>query len=52
MRGVLPLFANVPAGRVGELSELADVVTFFSSPLAGYMTGINVHVDGGFSSIP
>ena len=51
-RGVLPLFANVPLGRVGELNELADVVAFLASPLAGYITGINLHVDGGFSSIP
>jgi NAD(P)-dependent dehydrogenase (short-subunit alcohol dehydrogenase family) len=51
-RGVLPLFANVPLGRVGELSELADAVAFLASPLAAYITGINLHVDGGFSSIP
>jgi len=51
-RGVLPLFANVPLGRVGELDELADAVAFLASPLAGYITGINLHVDGGFSSIP
>ena len=51
-RGVLPLFANVPLGRVGELSELANAVAFLASPLAGYITGINLHVDGGFSSIP
>jgi 3-oxoacyl-[acyl-carrier protein] reductase len=51
-RGVLPLFANVPLGRVGEVDELADTVAFLASPLAGYITGINLHVDGGFSSIP
>ncbi|MGI4764554.1 MAG: SDR family NAD(P)-dependent oxidoreductase [Janthinobacterium lividum] len=51
-RGVLPLFADVPLGRVGELKELADVVAFLASPVAGYITGVNLHVDGGFSSIP
>jgi 3-oxoacyl-[acyl-carrier protein] reductase len=51
-RDVLPLFAIVPLGRVGELDELADTVAFLSSPLAGYITGINLHVDGGFSCIP
>jgi 3-oxoacyl-[acyl-carrier protein] reductase len=51
-RGVLPLFANVPLGRVGELNELADAVAFLASPRAGYITGVNLHVDGGFSSIP
>lgn len=51
-RGVLPLFAAVPLGRVEELNELADAVAFLASPLAGYITGVNLHVDGGFSSIP
>lgn len=51
-RGVLPWFANVPVGRVGELNELADAVSFLASPLASYITGVNLHVDGGFSSIP
>jgi 3-oxoacyl-[acyl-carrier protein] reductase len=51
-RGVLPLFAEVPMGRVGELHELAVAVIFLASPLAGYITGVNLHVDGGFSSIP
>ena len=51
-RVVLPLFAAVPLGRVGELDELADTVAFLASPLAGYITGINIHVDGGFSCIP
>ncbi|UDL94421.1 SDR family NAD(P)-dependent oxidoreductase [Lichenihabitans sp. PAMC28606] len=51
-RGVLKLFAHVPVGRVGELAELADAAAFLASPLAGYVTGINLHVDGGFLSIP
>jgi 3-oxoacyl-[acyl-carrier protein] reductase len=50
--GVLPLFASVPLGRVGELKELADAAAFLASPLAAYITGVNLHVDGGFSSIP
>ncbi len=51
-RAVLALFAAVPLGRVGELNELADAVAFLASPLAGWITGINLHVDGGFSAIP
>jgi 3-oxoacyl-[acyl-carrier protein] reductase len=51
-RGVLPLFAAVPLGRVGELAEVADAVAFLASPRAAYITGVNLHIDGGFSSIP
>ncbi|MGF7149781.1 NAD(P)-dependent dehydrogenase (short-subunit alcohol dehydrogenase family) [Sphingomonas zeicaulis] len=50
-RGVLPLFAQVPTGRVGEVEELADAVAFLASPRAGYITGVNLPVDGGFASL-
>ncbi|GGC59616.1 SDR family NAD(P)-dependent oxidoreductase [Chelatococcus reniformis] len=50
-RDVLPLFAQVPVGRVGELNELADAVAFLASPLAGYITGVNLRVDGGLSPL-
>ena len=48
-RGVLPLFAQVPVGRVGSLEELANAVVFLASPLASYITGVNLRVDGGLS---
>jgi 3-oxoacyl-[acyl-carrier protein] reductase len=44
---VLPLFAEVPMGRVGTLEEIADAVSFLVSPRAGYITGVNLRVDGG-----
>jgi 3-oxoacyl-[acyl-carrier protein] reductase len=37
----------VPAGRLGEPEELASLATFLASPLAGYITGQCVSVDGG-----
>lgn len=46
-RHVLPLIGVVSAGRVGTLEEMADVVAFLCSPLAGYVTGVNLRVDGG-----
>jgi NAD(P)-dependent dehydrogenase (short-subunit alcohol dehydrogenase family) len=48
-RAVLPLFAQVPVGRVGELDEIANAIAFLASPGAGYITGINLRIDGGLS---
>jgi NAD(P)-dependent dehydrogenase (short-subunit alcohol dehydrogenase family) len=41
--------SHIPAGRVGELGEIAAVVDFLLSPGAAYMTGSIVSVDGGSS---
>jgi 3-oxoacyl-[acyl-carrier protein] reductase len=48
-RVVLPLFAQVPIGRVGALEEIADGIAFLASPVAAYITGINLRIDGGLS---
>lgn len=37
----------VPAGRLGDPRELADLAVFLSSPLSGYTTGQSIVVDGG-----
>lgn len=37
----------VPLGRQGTIEECGRVVAFLCSPLAGYVTGVNVPVDGG-----
>lgn len=37
----------IPAGRIGKPEELAAFVAFLASEQAGYMTGLNVAVDGG-----
>ncbi|WP_034915778.1 SDR family NAD(P)-dependent oxidoreductase [Erwinia sp. 9145] len=49
-RVVLPLFAQVPAGRVGKPDDIAQAVAFLASPLAGYITGINLRIDGAMSA--
>ncbi len=41
------LMALIPLQRLGESSDVADVVSFLVSPAAGYITGQVVHVDGG-----
>lgn len=38
---------KVPANRFGEASEIANAVAFLASPLADYINGINLPVDGG-----
>lgn len=37
----------VPLGRQGTIEECGAVVAFLCSPLASYLTGINLPVDGG-----
>lgn len=42
------MLTHVPLGRFGEPSEIANVVLFLCSPLASYVTGQTVHVNGGW----
>ncbi|AUV80801.1 short-chain dehydrogenase [Salinigranum rubrum] len=39
----------IPLGRHGELAEFGKAVAFVSSPVAGYVTGHSLNVDGGWS---
>ena len=38
---------SVPLGRWGRPSEVADAIVFLASPLAGFITGETLTVDGG-----
>lgn len=39
---------SVPFKRMGRIDEIADVVVFLASPLASYVHGANIRVDGGY----
>jgi 3-oxoacyl-[acyl-carrier protein] reductase len=41
------LLASIPLGRLGTPEEVAHAVAFLCSPLAGYITGAELHVNGG-----
>lgn len=41
--------AEIPAGRFGNADEIGNLAIFLSSPLAGYITGTVIPVDGGMS---
>lgn len=45
------LLAKIPAGRLGEGSDVAAAAVFLASEEAGYVTGQTLHVNGGMAMI-
>lgn len=45
-RAVTEMFPN-PSGRVGRIEDIANMAAFIASPLAGFVNGANIRVDGG-----
>ena len=41
------LLAQIPLGRLGSPDDIAEAVAFLASPQAGYVTGTELHVNGG-----
>lgn len=42
-------FKRNPLGRMGRPEEVANMAVFLCSPAASFVTGANVHIDGGLS---
>ncbi|MBC7996272.1 MAG: 3-oxoacyl-ACP reductase FabG [Rhizobacter sp.] len=41
------LMTQIPLGRLGQAADIAHAVAFLASPQAGYITGTELHVNGG-----
>jgi 3-oxoacyl-[acyl-carrier protein] reductase len=48
---VLKHFMNNLTGRVTRTQEVADLVAFVASPLAGALTALNLRIDGGTTAL-
>lgn len=49
---VVAEYAPNPTGRLGTGEDIAAAVAFLASPLAGYINGIDLRVDGGITAVP
>jgi acetoacetyl-CoA reductase len=41
------IISQIPVGRLGEPSEIADAVVFLARDESGYITGMNLNINGG-----
>ena len=44
---VTKLVENIPLGRLGQASDVAEAVLYLATPGAAYVTGNTIHVNGG-----
>jgi NAD(P)-dependent dehydrogenase (short-subunit alcohol dehydrogenase family) len=43
-----PEIEKTPMGRMAEVEEIADTIAFMASPMASFMAGSALLVDGGY----
>ncbi|HRE17244.1 MAG TPA: SDR family oxidoreductase, partial [Rhodocyclaceae bacterium] len=41
------LIAQIPVGRAGKPEEIAGLVSYLASDIAGFMTGATLNINGG-----
>ncbi|RMC98500.1 acetoacetyl-CoA reductase [Aquitalea palustris] len=41
------IIANIPVGRLGKPEEIAGLINYLASDIAGFMTGANLAINGG-----
>lgn len=41
------MLGSIPLGRLGTTTDFGNVAAFLASPKAGYLTGLNLLIDGG-----
>lgn len=46
--GVLPVRKDIPLSRQGTFKDVSEAVGFLASEEAGYITGVNLVVAGGW----
>jgi NAD(P)-dependent dehydrogenase (short-subunit alcohol dehydrogenase family) len=49
--GIAEVPSQIPAGRLADPAEIAEVVAFLASSNNTYLTGQNIIVDGGFTNV-
>ncbi|SEE24307.1 NAD(P)-dependent dehydrogenase, short-chain alcohol dehydrogenase family [Streptomyces sp. 2224.1] len=50
--GTVAEYASNPSGRLGRPEDVAAAVAYLASPLADYINGIELRVDGGITGTP
>jgi NAD(P)-dependent dehydrogenase (short-subunit alcohol dehydrogenase family) len=43
-------WANIPLGRLGTPRDVAEAALFLAAPTSGYVTGVALAVDGGYTA--
>jgi len=51
LEGIKNLIAKVPAGRLGKVEEIANLVLWLASEENTFITGQNIAIDGGFTRV-